>query len=128
MGNADVALSALGAVRGGDLETARRFVAEDFVWHIPGRGPISGDVTGLAGWHEKLSRLVAAGLQPELLGMLEGGDKVAVLQQNRATHGPHQLDVSVVNVFTISDARVRRLDTYFGDQYHADGFWTAVLG
>lgn len=127
MSNAQVVQRAMSAIRGGDLEAARDVVAEDFTWHIPGRSSISGDATGAAQWSEKLGRLLAAGLQPEMLGMLEDDHRVVALQHNTARSGEHLLDVNVVNVFTVTDGQVQRLDTYFSDQYAADSFWSAAL-
>lgn len=127
MTNTEVVQKALGAVRGGDLQAARTVVTDDFVWRIPGRSSIAGDARGVEGWSEKLTRLLGAGLQPTLLDMLEGEERVVALQHNTAQSGRHTLDVSVVNVFTLSDGKVCRLDTYFGDQEAADAFWTAAL-
>jgi ketosteroid isomerase-like protein len=127
MTKTEVVQKALGAVRGGDLEAASAVVTDDFVWHIPGRSSIAGDARGVAEWAEKLARLLGAGLQPTLLDMLEGKEGVVALQHNTAQSGSHTLDVSVVNVFTLSDGKVSRLDTYFGDQEAADTFWRAAL-
>jgi ketosteroid isomerase-like protein len=127
MGNAEVVQQALAAVRGGNLDAASDVVAPDFVWHIPGRSSISGDVTGAEAWSAKLGRLLGAGLQPAMIGILEDEQRVVALQHNTAQSGEHSLDVNVVNVFTVNDGKVRRLDTYFSDQYAADSFWSAVL-
>lgn len=123
----EVVQKALGAVRVGDAEAAEAVVASDFVWHIPGRSSIAGDVHGVADWIERLAQLLGAGLQPTVLDMLEGKEQVAVLQHNTAQKDGHALDVSVVNLFTVADGRVTRLDTYFSDQAAADAFWTAAL-
>lgn len=127
MTEVEVVQQALGAVRGGDLEAARAVVTDDFVWHVPGRSSIAGEARGVAEWSAKLNRLVGAGLTPTVLDMLAGKERVVALQRNTAENGGHTLDVSVVNVFTLSDGKVSRLDTYFGDQEAADTFWTAVL-
>ena len=124
--NTDIVQQALAAVRTGDASSYAALVAEDCVWHIPGSSSISGDVTGAAAWSEKLQRLLGAGLQPQVLAMLEGDDHVAVLQRNTAEVGEHRLDVQVVNLFTIADGKVARLDTFFGDQPAAEAFWNAV--
>ncbi len=128
MTNVELVQQALGAIREGDVERARSTVADDFVWQIPGRSPISGEARGIDAWIEKLRTLLSAGLKPEVLDMLEGAEHVAVLQRNTASAGGHTMDLQVVNMFTIRDGRVVRLDTFFGDQTEADGFWSAALG
>ena len=125
--NLDLVQRALGAVRTGDLDAAASVVADDFVWHIPGSSPIAGDVTGAEAWSAKLHQLLGAGLQPQVLAMLEGESHVAAYQRNTASAGGHELDVEVVNLFTIVDGRVARLDTFFSDQAAADRFWTGAL-
>ena len=127
MSNVELVQQALAAVRTGDEEAQARLVSPDFVWHLPGSGKLGGDVHGAAAWAQKLGSLLGAGLQPQLLGMMEGGDHVVALQHNRASSGGHELDVQVVNLFTVRDGQVARLDTFCGDQPHAEAFWEAVL-
>ncbi|MDP9069530.1 MAG: nuclear transport factor 2 family protein [Actinomycetota bacterium] len=125
--NSDVVQQALGTIIMRDLSAAEAVVAQDFVWHIPGRSVIGGDAVGAAGWADKLHRLLGAGLRPQLLTMLEGDEQVAVLQRNVAEAGDHSLDVRVVNLFTVRDGKVSRLETFFGDQHAVEAFWNAVL-
>ncbi len=128
MSNVELVQTALAAVREGNVERAREIVADDFVWHIPGTSPISGDAAGPDGWAQKLGQLLAAGLKPEVQAMLEGADHVAVLQRNTASIRRHTLDVRVINLFTVHEGKVARLDTFFGDQAAADAFWQGALG
>jgi len=128
MTNIELVQQVLAAVRTGDLDRARQSVADDFVWHIPGSSPISGDTVGVDAWAEQLARLLGAGLQPEVQGMLEGGSYVAAVQRNTASAKGATLDVRVVNLFTVSDGLVSRLDTFFSDQRAAEEFWNAALG
>ena len=125
--NADLVMAALGAVRDGDLVAARAVVADDVVWHIPGTSSISGDTSGIAAWSERLRRLLGAGLQPQLLALLEGDTHVAAVQRNTASVDGATLDVQVVNLFTIADGKVARLDTFFADQPAAEAFWDVAL-
>jgi uncharacterized protein len=41
--NAEPIHKAFDAFASGDVATMRSLVAEDTVWHIPGRGPLAGD-------------------------------------------------------------------------------------
>jgi ketosteroid isomerase-like protein len=124
----EIVEGALTAVLGRDQVGMDRYIAPDFVWHVPGRGVISGDVIGPRAWADKLHRLFAAGLQPQIGAWLEeDGARVAALQRNMANVGQHSLDVQVVNLFTIADGKVVRLDSFFDDQYALDAFWDSVL-
>jgi uncharacterized protein len=119
---------ALGAVRAGELDRAKELVADGFVWHIPGSSVISGDAVGVAEWSAKLSRLLGAGLQPQLIEMIEGEAYVAAIQRNTADAQGAKLDVQVVNLFTVDGDRISRLDTFFSDQPAAETFWNIALG
>jgi ketosteroid isomerase-like protein len=127
MGNTELALRALGAIREGDVEAARELVADDFVWRIPGESPIAGEARGVDEWSRKFRRIVEVGLKPEVLATLEGDDHAAFVQRNTAESGGHSLDVRVVNLFTIEEGKLARMDTFFDDQAALDAFWTAVL-
>lgn len=126
--NKDLVMKAMEEVRGGDLDAAAPHVSDDFVWHIPGRCTISGDAAGVSGLAERMRRLVGAGLQPQVLGVLEGESHVAHLQHNVAEAAGHRLDQHVINLFTIAEGRITRLDTFFSDQPAAEAFWDAALG
>jgi ketosteroid isomerase-like protein len=127
MGNTKLVQQALAALREGAIERARDVVADDFIWHIPGASPISGDANGVEEWAGKLKRLIGAGLTPQVQAMLDGPEHVAVLQRNTAEAKGHSLDVRVVNLFTVRDGKIARLDTFFSDQTAADDFWSAAL-
>lgn len=126
--NTDLVMQVLGAMRSGDVDAAARHVSDDFVWHIPGSSAISGDAVGFTALAQKMQRLVGAGLRPEVLAVLEGESHVANLQRNVAEAAGHRLDQQVVNLFTIADGTITRLDTFFSDQPAAEAFWDAVLG
>src|SRR5919108_4788042 len=49
---------AFAAFARGDMATMTELIAEDTVWHIPGRGPLSGDHRGRDTVFELFSRLV----------------------------------------------------------------------
>ena len=82
MSNVAVVSAAPAAVRTGDLVAAADVVSDDFVWQIPGTSSISGEAKGARAWSDKLRKLLDAGLQPELIEMLEGDRHVAAVQRN----------------------------------------------
>ena len=124
--NIELVQQAVGAAATGDLETARPLVADDFVWHIPGTSPISGDIVGLEAWAAHFARLFAAGLKPQILAFTAGDDYVAAIQRNVAENGGRHLDIPVITLYKITDGKVARMDTFFGDQVAAEAFWSAA--
>jgi ketosteroid isomerase-like protein len=46
--NLEIVLNAYRAFASGDMEAAGKNIAEDFVLHVPGRGPMSGEIIGKA--------------------------------------------------------------------------------
>lgn len=122
----EIVQQAVGAAAVGDLDAARPVVAEDFVWHIPGTSPISGDIRGIEAWSLHFSRLFGAGLKPQILAFLQGDGYVAAIQRNVAENGGRHLDIPVITLYRLRDGQVARMDTYFGDQVAAEEFWNAA--
>jgi ketosteroid isomerase-like protein len=58
--NAEPIRRAFDAFASGDMATMQSLVAEDTVWHIPGRGPLAGDHRGRDAVFEIFGRLVQA--------------------------------------------------------------------
>lgn len=126
MTNLELVQTAVFAAATGDLATAREHVADDFVWHIPGTSPVSGDFKGVEGWAAHLARLFAAGLKPEIIAWLEGAEHVVAVQRNVAENNGNRLDVPVIALYTVRDGKVQRMDSFFGDQVAAEQFWSAA--
>ena len=58
--NAEPIRRSFDAFARGDMATMQSLVAEDTVWHIPGRGPLAGDHYGRDAVFEMFGRLVQA--------------------------------------------------------------------
>jgi ketosteroid isomerase-like protein len=56
--NAEPIRRSFDAFARGDMAAMRALVAEDTVWHIPGRGPLAGDHYGRDAVFEMFARLV----------------------------------------------------------------------
>ena len=125
--NIEIVEQALSAIRTGEPERAHQHLTDDFVWHIPGTSTISGDTRGAEETVARFTRLVEAGLRPQIITMLEGPDHACAYQRNQASVDDHELDVHVVNLFSIRDGKLARMDTFFSDQPALEEFWNAVL-
>jgi ketosteroid isomerase-like protein len=64
--NAEPIRRAFEAFSGGDIEAMRSLVAEDTVYHIPGRGPLAGDHHGRDAVFEMFGRLMQASEGPSI--------------------------------------------------------------
>ena len=125
--NIEIVQEALSAIRAGEAERAQQHLTDDFLWRIPGTSSISGETHGAEETIARFTRLVEAGLRPEIITMLEGPDHACAYQRNRAEIEGHELDVRVVNLFEVHEGRVARMDTFFSDQPALEDFWNAVL-
>lgn len=121
----DIALAqrALGAVAMGDLELASKLLDEDVVWHVPGRSRIAGDAVGIDAVRERLQRLLTAGISVDLLNTMSAAGQVITVQRNYgAAHG-RELDITVLNLLTIRDGRIARMETFPSDLDALERFW-----
>ena len=103
---------AFAAFARGDMATMTELIAEDTVWHIPGRGPLSGDHRGRDTVFELFSRLVqgSEGTFTQELHDALGSDEHAVALTHAA---PAAAPTPMIST-------TRRPE----DLYASDEFWT----
>lgn len=114
---------ALGALAMGDLETAASLAVEGVVWRVPGRSRIAGDAVGLDAVRNRLQMLLSAGVNIEVLNVMSAGDQVVTVQRNSGAVEGRELDITVLNLTTISDGKIGRIDTFPSDVDALDRFW-----
>jgi SAM-dependent methyltransferase len=122
--NIEVAQRAFVAAVNGDWSTVRTLVHGDVTWHIPGNSPIAGDTIGIDGFVAKVQMLITSGLNVELLNVFASGDQVVTLQRNTAPSNLGGLDILVVNLFTLTEGKLTRMQTFPSDLYALDRFWS----
>ena len=111
----------------GDMETMRSLVAEDTVWHIPGRGPLAGDHRGRDAVFEMFGRLVQASggtFAQELHDVLASDGHAAALTYAKASRGSHNYNGQDARVFHLRQGQIVEAWWRPGDLYAADEFWT----
>ena len=121
--NIELVQRAFVAATSGDWPALRGLVRDDFTWHIPGQSRIAGDAVGVEAFASKLEMLFSAGLNVELLNVFGAGEHVATLQRNSAVSEDRGLDIFVINLFTVVDGQLVRMQTFPSDQYALDAFW-----
>jgi ketosteroid isomerase-like protein len=118
---------AMALISRGDVEAfGEMLLADDVVWHWPGRSTVSGDYHGraaaldlLRGFH----RLTANRLQIVPLDILEGKDHLMSFTQVTAESEGGQLDVIMADAMHFDDSgRVVEYWTLSNDQAAVDAF------
>lgn len=126
--NAALIGSAYEAFSRGDIKSAFAAFAEDILWHVPGRGPLSRDYRGHAavlGFFQHFMELSSGTFRVKVDEILAKGDLVVVLCTESAQRGGRSWSSPQVHVWTVRDGRAANFCQYQGDQQTEDEFWSA---
>jgi len=90
--NANAALIATTyeAFAGGDVQGVLAFFADDILWHVPGRGPLSGDYRGraqVASFFQRFMELSRGTFRIAVADIFANEHKVVVLVTESAERG-----------------------------------------
>ena len=125
--NAERIRRAFAAFAQGDMATMTELIAENTVWHIPGRGPLSGDHWGRDTVFELFSRLIQGSegtFTQELHDALGSDDHAVALTRASARRGPHTYDFNDTWVFHLRNGQITEAWWRPEDLYASDEFWT----
>jgi ketosteroid isomerase-like protein len=125
--NAEPIRRSFEAFAAGDMEGMRSLVAEDTVWHIPGRGPLGGDHHGRDAVFEMFGRLMQASegtFTQKLHDVAASDDHAVALTFATARRGDHSYDSQDVWVVHLREGQIAEAWWRPGDLYAADEFWT----
>ena len=126
---ANVALikSAYDAFRRGDTKSVFAVFAENILWHVPGRGPLSRDYRGhaeVAGFFDHFMGLSEGTFRIRIDQVLADRDRVVVLCTESASRAGRSWSSPQVHVWTVKDGRATAFWEYEGDQQGEDEFWS----
>ena len=110
----------------GDMALMRSLVAEETVWHIPGRGPLAGDHYGRDAVFEMFGRLVQASegtFTQELHDVVASDDHAVALTHATARRGDFRYDANDAWVFHLRGGEIAEAWWRPEDLYAADEFW-----
>jgi len=110
----------------GDLDLLGVVLAQDVVWHEPGRGPLAGDYKGPAavlGFLEQLKARSGGTFGVEVLDVLSEPGRTVVLQRETASKVDRDLNVIVAVDYEIHQGKITEVTVYHADQYGFDDFW-----
>ncbi|MBV9118942.1 MAG: nuclear transport factor 2 family protein, partial [Acetobacteraceae bacterium] len=112
----------------GDIDAAMAAFAENVLWHVPGRGPLSRDYHGRAdvlGFFKHFMELSDGTFQVTVDKVLAKDDVVVVLCTERARRAGRSWSSPQVHVWTVKDGHATVFWQYQGDQQAEDEFWSA---
>jgi uncharacterized protein len=125
--NAALIVSGYEAFSRGDIQSVLAVFAEDILWHVPGRGPLSRDYRGhteVLGFFDHFMRLSDGTFRLQIDEVFAKGDRVVILCTETAQRGSRSWSSPQVHVWTVKDGRAIAFREYEGDQQGDDEFWS----
>lgn len=115
------------AFRNGDLATVEATIADDAVWHFPGRtGQLAGSHRGHAAILQFLllvPALTAGTFELELQDVIANDRRAIALFRGRAAREGRSLDNPTALVFRLDGNHVVEIHEFVWDLFHVDAFW-----
>lgn len=111
----------------GDISTVMAALAEDILWHVPGRGPLAGDYRGHAqvlDFFGHFMNLSGGTFRIAIDDILAKGDRVVALVTESAQRLGREWSSPQVHVWTVKDGRANVFWQFQGDQQTEDEFWS----
>jgi uncharacterized protein len=110
-----------------DVLTVLEALAEDILWHVPGRGPLSHDYNGHAevrGFFQRFMEVSEGTFRIVVDDVLAKGDRVIVLVTESARRHGREWSSPQVHAWTVKDGRATVFWQFQGDQQTEDEFWS----
>lgn len=111
----------------GEMGTLQSLLAEDIVWHFPGKGPLAGDYKGIGevmAWVGRSAELTGGTLRMEVHDILANDEHGVALTRVTAERGGKRLADNSATVFHIRDGKAEEVWIHPGDLYASDEFWS----
>ncbi len=110
----------------GDLETMREEVlAEDVIWRIPGRHPLSGPKHGAGEIVAFFAQLAKANMKAEVVYLAGDDTHVVDVHRGWGATDAASMDMLWVLFYRIKDGRIAEVTNFAADQAQADNFFWA---
>src|SRR5665213_1607753 len=115
----------------GDVDLLGVVMAQEVVWHEPGRSSLAGHYKGpeeVLGFLRELRARTDGTLKIEVLDVLSEPERAVVFQRETATKNEKTLDAIAVLDFEIHNGKITEVTVYQGDAYAFDEFWAGESG
>ena len=125
--NEDLMKKGYEAFGSGDLDAVRELFADDIVWHVPGRSPLSGDYKGkeeVLGFLAKTMEMTGGTFKLDVHDVMANAEHGVVLTTATAEREGKRLTNRAVQVVHIRDGKLTESWFHPEDQYAADEFWS----
>jgi len=126
--NAELIRRGYDAFADGDLATALTILDQDITWHVPGRGPLSGDYKGhdeVMGFFVKTMELSDGTFTIDIDDIITGGDRVVVLCTVAAERHGCCWSSPEIHVWRVANNTAVDFREFQGDQETEDEFWSS---
>jgi len=110
-----------------DLDTIQGLFADDVVFHVPGRNPLSGEYKGkdaVFGFFAQLLTLSEGTFKATPHQILANDTHGVVLTNNTAARAGKTLDINEVAVYHIEGGKVVEAWYHNEDDHRDDEFWS----
>lgn len=94
---------------GGDVHLVAELLAEDVVWHVPGKSPIAGDYRGreaVVGYFTARRRLAGGAIAVTQHGELAGPDVLVQLADGRAALGGEDTVWRTAGIYRVASGKI----------------------
>jgi ketosteroid isomerase-like protein len=111
----------------GDVQTVLQAFADGIFWHVPGRGPLSGDYRGpqeVLGFFGRFMQLSNGTFRIQVDDILANDRRVLVLVTESAQRDGRKWSSPQVHAWTIEAGRATGFWQFQGDQQTEDEFWS----
>lgn len=113
------------AFRNGDMETLAEVIAENTLWHWPGRSQLGGELRGRDAVFSAFARIGELTSEMELIDLdfLASEDRTAAIGRVTATRDGRSLEYEFCEICEWEDGRVAEEWIFVRDLYAYDRFW-----
>jgi uncharacterized protein len=114
---------------GGDITRAEELLAEDVVWHVPGRSPIAGEYRGrgaVAGYFRTRRALAGGAIQIKTHRAAHHDEALVQLADGWAQLGGREVEWRTAGVYRVADGRIAEAWLVPLDQDQFDEAWGAA--
>lgn len=125
--NADLVQRGYEAFQKGDLAAFDNILADDCVWHVPGRGKLSGDKKGRQAtveYYGQLGALSEGTIKVDLHDLLANDERVVGLHSVSAQRAGNSFDGTVALVFRVQGGRISEAWENHFNLYESDEFFS----